>query len=111
MYSIRVLLAEHDRRTDTEAHSFSFGVSEIHIHPQHTNRVKNYGMDMVMVKLATEIDFGSTINIRPICLPTSESELFIGRTVTVSGWGITDCCNLSPVLKFSIRHNANYRAL
>ena len=54
---------------------------------------------MAMVKLAKEIDFDSSINIRPICLPTDRSKLYVGRTVTVSGWGLTEQDKLSHILK------------
>ena len=94
------MLAEHDRETDTETETFVFDVSDIHVHGLYeSNKIVDVGLDMAMVKLAKEINFDSTINIRPICLPTDRSKLYVGRTVTVSGWGLTEQDKLSPILK------------
>ena len=40
-----------------------------------------------MITLNEDVKFND--KVRPICLPTEETENYVGRDVTVAGWGST----------------------
>jgi len=48
-----------------------------------------YDYDFSLLKLSTPVDFLANPHIRPICLPTSASNMYTGDTATVTGWGMT----------------------
>ena len=93
---LQVRLAEHDWegtvpgwQADTETPSFDINIAEIHIHPEYRQTVHLLDLDLAMLKLSKEIDFQSTLNVRPICLPTETTD-YAGRWAIVTGWGFNE---------------------
>jgi len=86
----RVILGDHDKRTESETRSLEVGVSRFIEHPS---------LDAALVKLDRKIDFNRHNNIRPVCLPSLDQS-YLGATGTIVGWGDTGFNkDSSPVLK------------
>ena len=46
-----------------------------------------FDYDFGLIRLSNKIDFTSNDNIRPVCLPGNESQMYDGQVATVTGWG------------------------
>merc|ERR1719259_121285 len=84
---LRVVLGDHSRSDSNEADHLSFIVSTIINHPYYSSVTFNY--DYTLLKLSEPVDFMANPHIRPICLPTSTSDMYTGDLATVTGWGRT----------------------
>ncbi|KAL1471390.1 hypothetical protein MTO96_039961, partial [Rhipicephalus appendiculatus] len=82
--NITVRLGEYDFKTNTTSRlPRDFNVSRIRQHPEF--RKDTYQNDISLLRMSRRVRF--TENIRPICLPKSPDESFIGKLATVVGWG------------------------
>ena len=61
-------------------------LKKIKLHPEYNN--KNYDNDIAILELNQKINYDTYL--RPICLPTQETELFPGKVVLVSGFGVSN---------------------
>jgi len=87
---VKLVLGEHDWRYENEADSIPMDVTEIIIHEDYDHNSKVLYYDFALLKMKSEIDFGSHPHIRPICLPADGSTKdYIGYTATATGWGDT----------------------
>ena len=50
--------------------------------------VSNTDFDIALIKLKEPVDL-SLPHINTICLPTNDKKSYIGKTATVTGWGMT----------------------
>ncbi|XP_077483540.1 uncharacterized protein LOC144093736 [Amblyomma americanum] len=82
--NITVRLGEYDFKQNTTSRlPRDFNVSRIRQHPDF--RKDTYQNDISLLRMSRRVRF--TENIRPICLPKSPDESFIGKLATVVGWG------------------------
>nr|XP_015836792.1 PREDICTED: uncharacterized protein LOC661375 [Tribolium castaneum] len=99
---ISVRLGEYNTKTNPDC--LGFGISEVCASPPVTvdveeaiayenfnpNNINQYD-DIALLRLKASVNF--TDFIKPICLPTTPEELnksYIGRKLTVVGWGVTE---------------------
>lgn len=82
--NITVRLGEYDFKTNTTSRfPRDFNVSRIRQHPDF--KKDTYQNDISLLRMSRRVRF--TENIRPICLPKSPAENFVGKNATVVGWG------------------------
>ena len=46
-----------------------------------------FDYDFGLMRLSNKINFTATDNIRPVCLPGDNSQMYDGQVATVTGWG------------------------
>ena len=74
-------------------------VSDIKIYPDyHKTRGYVNTSDIGLPTLTTALPYNSTI--RPVCLPTDASDLYIGINATIAGWGI-QLAKYKKIISFS----------
>ncbi|KAG8275340.1 hypothetical protein J6590_088039 [Homalodisca vitripennis] len=110
---IRVILGDHNMFSTSDAPAKMRAVASI---VRHRNfDVNSYNHDIALLRLRKPVNF--TKNIRPVCLPTQETD-FAGRTGVVVGWGRTsEGGNLAsvaqqvnvPILSLSECRSLKYR--
>ena len=67
---------------------FIRNVSEIRQHPDYVYGKKPYSNDIAVLVLSSPVDLFTYPNIKPACLPTTETKAdMYGRDAVVSGWG------------------------
>ncbi|XP_050033995.2 uncharacterized protein [Dermacentor andersoni] len=82
--NITVRLGEYDFKQNTTSRlPRDFNVSRIRQHPEF--RKDTYQNDIALLRMSRRVRFSE--NIRPICLPKSPDESFLGKLATVVGWG------------------------
>ena len=86
-FFFQLLLGEHNYADDSETEHVRVEVEEINNHPFYLS--SSLYNDFSMIKMAKAVDFAAYPNIRPVCLPTDETDTFAGDTATVTGWGTT----------------------
>jgi len=62
-------------------------VDKVIVHEQYTR--KPLVNDIALLKLQDPVDFNKHPNIRPICLPSNNSENYAGSRSIIAGWGRT----------------------
>jgi len=85
--NIQVLLGEHDYSTPTETIMVRRNIVKIVNHPSYSHYTTNY--DFSCLKMTGRVVFKSYPNIRPICLPSDDSNDYDDDLATVTGWGTT----------------------
>ncbi|KAH8347065.1 hypothetical protein KR059_004580 [Drosophila kikkawai] len=105
-----VRLGEYDTRTDPDCYSQGIGkrvcapnhidieVEKAFPHEQYVPNSVDQRNDIALLRLKRSVSF--TDYVRPICLPTSEElrrNLFVGYTMDVAGWGLTEDLLPSPI--------------
>lgn len=86
MSRLKVVLGEHNTNSNIEA-TLSLGVAKIVEHPSYNTKTLNY--DFSLIKLKSKVNFAANSHIRPVCLPTSNSNNYAGEFAITSGWGAT----------------------
>ena len=90
LYSIsklRVLLREHNTNDKWDG-QLEVQASSAAEHPLFKRGSAKY--DLCVVRLAVTLDFPSLHNrVAPVCLPMDTSQLYVGRSGIVTGWGHT----------------------
>ncbi|CAN9513725.1 unnamed protein product [Ophioblennius macclurei] len=91
-----------DGRTSGNSDVSVLRSEKIIIHPGYGRDISgvrtNYDNDIALIKFTTRADFGP--NLLPICLPNVETGVTENELGTVSGWGMTEKRNKSPVLRY-----------
>ncbi|XP_059081748.1 transmembrane protease serine 9-like [Tigriopus californicus] len=82
---IGVILAEHDISTSSDE-AITKSVSEIIPHPNYNTKTVNN--DFAILKLARPVDLNQSNKlVQKACLPQANSQVEVGTTATISGWG------------------------
>merc|ERR1712142_1437187 len=84
--SIQVLLGEHDTSSSND-NVVRKNVVRVIDHPSYDRSTLDY--DFSLLQLDSAIDFASNEHIRPVCLPSDDSNTYAGQQATVTGWGTT----------------------
>lgn len=71
-------------------------VSEYIMHQYYSNKTLHY--DIALVKLNKQLDFANFSTYKPTQLPVGVKE-YVGKSVTLTGWGATSKANVSAVHK------------
>ncbi|XP_029958968.1 calcium-dependent serine proteinase [Salarias fasciatus] len=74
------------------------------IHPGYSRHISgdardNFDNDIALIKFTSRVTFGP--NLLPICLPGVNGAVSENEIGTVSGWGMTENLNKSPMLKYA----------
>ena len=84
---VEVTLGDHNivsiSPTKTER---TYRISNIDIHPDYEPATLRN--DIAKLYLDEPIDFAKNPKIRPICLPASANEEYVGRDAKATGWGV-----------------------
>ena len=94
---VKVLLGEHKYTTNTEANHLRMNIKQINQYSGYDSSTTDD--DFSMLKLKNAVDFSANPHIRPVCLPTDTSEMYVGMTATVTGWGTKSSGSLSSTLR------------
>ena len=86
-YNIQALLGEHDYNTQSETRMVRRSIAQIVDHPSYDHYTTNY--DFSLLKLTGTARFTLFPHIRPICLPTDDTNDYNDYIATVTGWGTT----------------------
>lgn len=84
----RVKMGVFQHASDDEPGEVVAEIDQIVLHPQYDSEAHDH--DIALLHLASPVSF--TDHIQPVCLPTSvndSSALSVGKSVTVTGWGLT----------------------
>merc|ERR1712142_378423 len=84
--SIQVLPGEHDTSSSND-NVVRKNVVRVIDHPSYDRSTLDY--DFSPLQLDSAIDFASNEHIRPVCLPSDDSNTYAGQQATVTGWGTT----------------------
>ena len=86
-----VTLGDHDQTDTNETTEVEIDYTEAILHPEYKSKRANGvpldTFDFALLKLKEDIDFMKHPHIRPVCLPRDGNEDYVGRRVTMSGWG------------------------
>ncbi|XP_074037294.1 CLIP domain-containing serine protease HP8 [Leptinotarsa decemlineata] len=117
---VSVRLGEHNTDNETDCYDNGFTVQcspppinvpveETVAHEQYDAYDVNQYHDIGLLRLAREVTF--TANVKPICLPKTandQTKSFVGKKLTVAGWGKTETRSESSVkLKLDVPVKAN----
>uniref|UniRef100_A0A182PTS3 CLIP domain-containing serine protease n=1 Tax=Anopheles epiroticus TaxID=199890 RepID=A0A182PTS3_9DIPT len=99
-----VRIGEYDTRTDPDCEEDTcaapiqrYGVEDALFHPNFTRIVRS-GHDIGLLRLNRTIDF-STGDVSPVCLPFTSGLMGFDPTLYwITGWGLTERLEVSPVL-------------
>ncbi|MGH0114572.1 UNVERIFIED_CONTAM: hypothetical protein FKN15_022045 [Acipenser sinensis] len=80
----RVVVGEHDRRSDSEAVQI-MTVAAVITHPEWNPYTINN--DISLVKLTAPVSFNA--RVAPVCLPSASDDFQGGSLCVTSGWGLT----------------------
>ncbi|RXM33532.1 Chymotrypsin B [Acipenser ruthenus] len=80
----RVVVGEHDRRSDSEAVQI-MSVAAVITHPEWNPYTINN--DISLVKLTAPVSFNA--RVAPVCLPSPSDDFQGGSLCVTSGWGLT----------------------
>jgi len=81
----RVELGQHDLSSIAMIKK----VEKVIVHDQYGEGFPFIFNDIALLKLEDPVDFNKFPNIRPICLPSNENEIYAGSRAIVAGWGAT----------------------
>ena len=85
--NITVLIGETTLGVGNDKTAFIRNVSEIIQHPGYKNKTE-HDNDIAVLVLSSPVDLFAYPNIKPACLPTTETKAdMYGRDAVVSGWG------------------------
>ena len=99
--SMQVIVGEHNLAVTGDGEQF-FNVQSILIHPLY-NQSNYWAYDYSILKLATPVTIPSATT-GVVCLPQDTSQMFVGATLAVSGWGVTSHGgSQSPALKATVQ--------
>ena len=85
---ISVLVGDTTLGVDNDTSRFFLNVSELRIHPEYDNSTKIFKNNIAVVVLSSPVDLKAYPNIKPACLPKSETEINLKyRKAVLSGWG------------------------
>ncbi|XP_026479346.1 phenoloxidase-activating factor 1-like [Ctenocephalides felis] len=102
-----VRLGEYDITTDQDCDSFTqecadlpqdLKVEKVFVHPEFNSAMKNQHHDIAVIKLTQEARYNYFV--QPICLPVPDHrdlDKMEGRSLFVSGWGLTEKSIPSPI--------------
>ena len=108
---IRIIVGDTTLGVANDTHRFITRVSEIRQHPKFMttsydryNRSISYANDISVLVLSTPVDLKVFPNIKPACLPKTEtkSELF-GRSAVGSGWGTVGVSKASHLNEVAVK--------
>ena len=87
--NITVLIGDTNLGGSNDTTEFIKNVSEIKEHPEYTRRSDStVTNDIAVLVLSSPVDLFTYPNIKPACLPTTETRAdMYGRDAVVSGWG------------------------
>ncbi|XP_053675734.1 serine protease 7-like [Anopheles nili] len=99
-----VRVGEYDTRTDPDCEEDTcaapiqrYGVEDAIFHPNFTRIVRS-GHDIGLLRLNRSIDFSSG-DVTPVCLPFTSGLMGFDPTLYwITGWGLTERLEVSPVL-------------
>ena len=84
-YNMQALLGEHDYDTPTETRTVRRSIVKIVDHPSYDHYTTNY--DFSLLQMTGRVNFKLFPHIRPICLPTDDTNDYNDYWATVTGWG------------------------
>jgi secreted trypsin-like serine protease len=97
--NIQIFLGDHNWKLSSEADSFRRFVTKIKIYPRF-GKPRNLNNDVCLIKLSDPISFPDHPNVRPICLPSSNTNQYEEYKATLAGWGkVSADGKVSPVLQ------------
>ena len=86
--NITVLIGDTTLGVTNVTTQFFRNVSKIIEHPEHKNNIGGDDNDIAVLVLCSPVDLYAYPNIKPACLPTTETRAdMYGRDAVVSGWG------------------------
>ena len=86
--NISVLVGDTTLGVANDTTRLFFDVSEIRIHPEYDNSTKTVQNNIAVLALSSPVDLKAHPNIKPACLPKSDTEIDLKhRTAVLSGWG------------------------
>ena len=86
---IRVLIGDTTLGVANDTTRFFKTVSEIRQHPNYNRLTAKH--DISVLVLSSPVDLKAHPNIKPACLPSTETKAdMFGRTAVVTGWGTLD---------------------
>ena len=88
---IKVFLGDHNKDI-LEGQEIKMDISDIIKHPGYVGFIKNGPVgihDIALLKLTKNVDFSNDAHrhIRPICLPSDDTQSYVGWEATLAGWG------------------------
>ncbi|CAL4208519.1 unnamed protein product, partial [Meganyctiphanes norvegica] len=90
---ISVIIADHNRNSDdddVEGITCTVKAQELILNDDYEVCGTNtHEHDIALIKLSAPLSLTTPNDPRPICLPTSSSESYVGTSVKVVGWGVT----------------------
>ena len=85
--NITVLIGDTTLGVTNVTTQFFRNVSKLIKHPRYNNKT-DYDNDIAVLVLSSPVDLFTYPNIKPACLPTTETKAdMFGRDAVVSGWG------------------------
>ena len=86
--NITVLIGETILGAANDTTQFIQNVSELRRHPNYDYSKQPHSNDIAVLVLSSPVDLFTYPNIKPACLPTTETRAdMYGRDAVVSGWG------------------------
>ena len=112
--NITVLIGDTTLGVTNDTAAFVRNVSKIIQHPGFKNK-PDLDNDIAVLVLSSPVDLFAYPNIKPACLPTTETKAdMFGRDAVVSGWGILGddeplSSHLKEVMVKILPHCGNYK--
>ena len=86
--NISVLVGDTTLGVANDTTRLFFDVSEIRSHPEYENSTKTVQNNIAVLVLSSPVDLKAHPNIKPACLPKSDTEIDLKhRKAVLSGWG------------------------
>ena len=86
--NISVLVGDTTLGVANDTIRLFFNVSEIRTHPEYDNSTKTVQNNIAVLVLSSPVDLKAYPNIKPACLPKTETVIDLEhRTAVLSGWG------------------------
>lgn len=85
--NVLVIMGVHDFTNFQQTQTEFRNAKSVTMHPQYDDITTDN--DFAVIELDSPISFSAAPNIRPVCLPSSGSNLPTGADVTATGWGTT----------------------